>query len=178
MPSAQVWPPAQTMSQAPQWRVSVASVAHTIPQATWAAGHESWQAPVTQRVPDGQAAPQVPQLEESTCGSTQRPAQRICPAGQAITQRPASQSWPVRQSVPQAPQLRRSLETSAQKRIPSATRHSRTIAPGASQVAAQRPATQPWPAAQAIPQAPQWAPSVSSWTQRSLHAVSPAGHAV
>ena len=77
--------------------------------------------------------------------------------------------FPAGQAAPQAPQWRRSLARSAQLApTPESPEPAQAVSEGA-QVVAHAPRLHTWPAAQARPQAPQWALSVWALTHTPLH---------
>ena len=140
MPATQLGADApQVRPQAPQLAVSVATSTHAAPQAVLPAGHAH--VPALQTPPVGQTTPQVPQLFTSVCELLHVPLQYRSDDVHS-RQEPVLQPWPDGHTRPQAPQLFTSVstETHAPPQGAVPTGHAPM----------QAPATQFWPAAQAI----------------------------
>jgi hypothetical protein len=114
--------------------------------------------------PLGQALPQPPQFCGSSVSLTQAPLQLVRPVPQLVVHMPAEHTCIAVHLVPQPPQLFGSLWVAVQtpaQRVPLLSQ-------------AQTPAVQLVPAPHTVPQAPQLALSVCSFTHALPHWVSPA----
>jgi hypothetical protein len=139
------------------------------------------QAPAAQLWPGAHATPQAPQWDGSRWRSAHwrapAPSAQVArPAAQVVAQAPPEQTWPAGHAVPQAPQLVLSVWRLAQAtRAPPSPPCAQAVCP-VGQTTWHAPATQLWPAAQALPQAPQLAGSVITDAQTAPHSRCEAPH--
>jgi hypothetical protein len=114
----------------------------------------------------------MPQWARSVCVSRHWPAQSVVPAAQDSTHWPLVHTCPAAHALPQAPQLSRSVRVLAQYGAPPASTPASPWAPQRASMgphsSAQRPMAHTCPAGHALPQAPQWARSVSVLTHTLL----------
>jgi hypothetical protein len=152
----------QALSHAPQcaalFPVSTQALPHWAP-----VGHAH--APRVQTAPAEQAAAQAPQFSASVWRSTQPPAQSTVPPGHAATHWAAAHTFVDAQATPQAPQSFGSV--SSRTHCPP-----QFVVPSGQE---QVPPLHCRPPLQAMPQPPQFAPSLVGSTQAPLHSDRGAG---
>lgn len=141
----QLVPPPQTLPQVPQSLPSDPRSTQARLHAASPAPQLGWHAPEEHTSSEAQVAWHAPQCEGSSVRSTQSPSQKVCPPGHAQL-RLAHDAPPVH-VTPHAPQSALLDARSTHAALQSA----RPVA----HEPVQAPTEQTWPAAQALPQAPQ-----------------------
>jgi hypothetical protein len=166
VPATHVRPPVHATPHMPQFRLSVATLTQRPPQVVSPARHCAAHAPAVQTWSAEQTMLQSPHAAGSTLTDTQVPLHAFCDPGQM--QLPITQVEPPRQRLPQAPQFDGSV---ARFRQPAPQR----LVPGA-QMPTHTPALHTCAAEHDIPQALQFAASLSMSVQVPPHGRSPGAH--
>jgi hypothetical protein len=160
---------------APQWMRSLAVSTHVPPQFTCPPGHETEQVPPLQTSPAAHVVPAfaprqselAPQNFRSVTGSAQVPPQLSCVPGHDTAHVPALQTCPVTHEAPAAPPLVPHPVVAPQWR--GSDVGSTHVPPQFTCVeghdTAHAPPAQTSPAPHALPQAPQFAPSLERSAQ-------------
>jgi len=164
-PITQAWPDGHARPHAPQLAALVAVLTHA--PAHWVRPAPAGQAqlPLLQNCPAPQTVPQAPQLLALLARLTQLPPQLVWPRTQLARQRPKVHTWPAAQALPQAPQF--VVDDWVLTHTPLHSTCAGVPPPGPPVAGAQpqRPLRQVAPPVQAMPQPPQLAASVVTFTQ-------------
>ena len=162
------WPLVQTVPQVPQFAGSVATVAHAVPHLVVPPAHRRPHLLAEHTWPVEQTVPHMPQFPASVATFTHDEPHSVVPPAQLTPHLPAEHTWPLGQTVPQVPQFaERSVahgDTSAHALGRAASPHKRPHLPAEH--------TSP---VQAVPQVPQLALSVATFTHNEPHSVVPPG---